>query len=305
MRSSKPDDSKAIRQMPFENPLFEFLPQEALPLGLGCSRLGSVNGATDDESRALLKLALDKGIQFFDTSNIYGQGDSERLLGEVVGRRDGCLICSKAGKHLSWKKRTLTPLKGVLRAVTRRSSQTRRGVAAARAKPMPTRWDAPFLLASIDGSLRRLKRPQIDLFMLHSPSRDVVARGEAVGALETARDAGKIGVIGVSVDDVATAEAALRDSRVRALQLPMRPGENDFDAVVQSAMQGGVAVIAREIFGGAKTMEKAVDPASFAWARAVEMIQMPGVTLPLIGTTSGANLTASIEAAREAMRTAV
>lgn len=282
-----------------DSPPARFLPL-ALPLGLGCSRLGSVNGATGDEARALIQLALDEGIRFFDTSNIYGQGDSERLLGDVLGRRDDCIVCSKAGKHLSLKMRALAPLKNVLRTVARRSAQARQGVASARAKPMPTRWDAEFLLTSIDGSLRRLKRDRIEMFMLHSPPAQVVERGDALGAMERARDAGKIDVIGVSVDDVATAEASLRDPRVRALQLPLRPGETAFDTVVEDAARKGVTVIAREILGGAQSIANQRDPAGYARERIIELIRAPGVALPLIGTTRIINLTASIEAARAA-----
>jgi aryl-alcohol dehydrogenase-like predicted oxidoreductase len=286
--------------MPLQNPLSAHLSPEALPLGLGCSRLGSINGATGDEARALVKLALDQGVRFFDTSNIYGQGDSERVLGDVLGKRDDCIVCSKAGKHLSLKMQALAPLKSILRSVARRSDQARRGVAAARAKPMPTRWDPAFLSGSIDASLRRLKRERIEMFMLHSPSAEVVARGEAVGALEQARKAGKIDLIGVSVDDVATAEAALGDPRVKALQVPLHPGDTAYDTVVGRAAQMGVAIIAREILGGAQAIAGQRDPAAYARKRIIEIIQTPGVSLPLVGTTRTVNLNASIEAARAA-----
>ncbi|SDF69830.1 Predicted oxidoreductase [Salipiger thiooxidans] len=284
------------------SPLAQIMAPDALPLGLGCSRLGSVNGASGDEARALLHAALARGVRFFDTSNIYAQGDSERLLAEVLGKRDDCVICSKAGKYLDWKKQALVPLKGLLRNVARRSKQASRGVAAARAKPMPTRWDGPFLSSSIDGSLRRLKRERIEMFMLHSPSADVVARGEAVAALEAAQQAGKIGLIGVSVDDVATAEAALGDPRVQALQLPLLPGETEFDSVTQRAADAGVAVIAREILGGAQAISGAMDPARYAADRIAEMVRDPRVALPLVGTTRMVNLQASADAAEVATK---
>lgn len=286
--------------MPFENLPPGLLPRDALPLGLGCSRLGSVNGANGDEARALVKLALDQGVRFFDTSNIYGQGDSERVLGEILGRRDGVVVCSKAGKHLSMKMRTLAPLKSVLRTFARRSDQARRGVAAARAMPMPTRWDPAFLSASLDGSLHRLKRERIEMFMLHSPPAEIVARGDAVGALEQARQAGKIAIIGVSVDDVATAQAALQDPRVKALQVPLHPGDTLFDAVVRDAARQGVAIIAREILGGAQAIARQADPLRYAREQIMASIRRPGVSLPLVGATRTTSLTASTEAARAA-----
>lgn len=290
--------------MPFENLPFTTLSSDTLPLGLGCSRLGSVNGADGHEARALVKLALDQGIRFFDTSNIYGQGDSERILGEILGQRGDVIVCSKAGKHLSLKMRTLAPLKSILRTVARRSDQARRGVAAARSKPMPTCWNSAFVSASLDGSLRRLKRDRIELFMLHSPPAEIVARGDAVGALEQARLVGKIAIVGVSVDDVASAKVALKDSRIKALQIPLHPGDIAFDDVIRDASRLGVAIIAREILGGVQAIAIQSDPARYAREQIIASIRRPGVSLPLVGATRMASLTASAEAARAAKTSA-
>lgn len=284
--------------MPQASKLSDMMPPESLPLGLGCSRLGSVNGASGEEARTLLKAALEEGYRFFDTSSIYGQGDSERMLGEVLAGQDDALVCSKAGKYLSWKKRALVPLKTLLRGMARKSERARRGVSAARANPMPTRWDSVFLTTSLEGSLRRLRRDRIDLFMLHSPPAEVVARGEAIDALEAARKAGKIGLIGVSVDDVACAEAALRDPRVQALQVPLLPGATEFEPVLDQATEAGIAVIAREILGGAQAISGASDPAAYAADRISTLVHDTRVTLPLVGTTRLKNLQSSARAAR-------
>lgn len=275
-----------------------FLPNDALPFGLGCSRLGSVNGASMDLSRQILQQALDAGVRFFDTSSIYAQGDSERLLGEMLKGRTDCIVCSKAGKYLSWKKRLLVPFKGVITSLARNSDQARRSVSTARSKPMPTRWDSRFLADNIEASLRRLKREQIEMFMLHSPSATDLTSGDAIGALETAQQAGKLGRIGVSVDDVACAQAALNDPRVQVLQIPVLPGATEFEAVITQAAKAGVQVIAREIFGGAAAIAGATDPAVFAASQLQNLIQRTDIALPLIGTTKSTNLQASIAAAK-------
>lgn len=272
----------------------------SIRLGLGCSRLGSVGGASTDEASNLLRAALTQGVRVFDTSNIYGQGDSERLIGEAIRQHEGCLVISKAGKYVAWHRRGLLPLKGLIRATVRRSAGTRQRVSAARSKPMPTRWDADHLSASLEGSLRRLGREHIDIFMLHSPTAEIIRAGEAVGALYEARSAGKIGLVGVSVDDVETALASLADSRVGALQLPLRPGSSEYDGVLASANAAGVAVIAREILGGVNGPSSHKDPASFARQRISEVVQDPRITLPLVGATRLASLTASVAAARSA-----
>ena len=272
----------------------------ALHLGLGCSRLGSVSGASKDEARDLLQAALTEGFRVFDTSNIYGQGDSERLIGEAIAGYDDCVVISKAGKYVVWQRRALLPLKGVIRSTIRRSAGTRQRVSETRSKPMPTRWDARYLAKSVEGSLRRLRRERVEIFMLHSPGVDVIRAGEAVGALDTARSAGKIGQVGVSVDDVETALAALTDSRVSALQLPLHPGSSEYDDVVDRANKAGVAVIAREVLGGIGGLSSHEDPSSFARQRIAEVVQDPRITLPLVGATRMTSLTASASAARGA-----
>ena len=276
----------------------DLLPKGALPFGLGCSRLGSVNGATMDVSRRILDHALDTGIRFFDTANIYAQGDSERLLGDMLQGRHDCVICSKAGKFLPWQKRMLLPLKGVISRVVRKSDHARRSVSVARSRPMPTRWDQPFLTKSIDASLRRLRRDRIDVFMLHSPSAADLVSGEAMGALEAAQVAGKLGRIGVSVDDVACAIEALKDQRVQILQIPLLPKETEFEAVINLANEAGIQLIGREIFGGTHGLAAAPDPTVFAASRLQDLIRRQDLTLPLVGTTKLRNLMASVTAAR-------
>lgn len=284
--------------MPFETAETRLLPQGALPIGLGCSRLGSVNGASGPEAAAVIQTALDEGIRFFDTSSIYGQGDSERLIGQVLGNRNDCIVCSKAGKYLTWKRRLLLPVKGLLRGVARRSVRTRSGVATARSKPMPVRWDKRFLQQSIDSSLRRLRRERIEMFMLHSPAAEVLLDGGAMDALAEAQKAGKLGLIGVSPDDASSATAALKDPRVQALQIPMRPGDNTFGGVAAAAAAAGVYVIAREILGGAQAVSGAADPSAHVRERIAGLIRQPQVTLPLVGTTKVQNLAACAAAAR-------
>lgn len=276
----------------------DLLSGDALPLGLGCSRLGSVNGASKDQSRHLIHSAYEGGVRFFDTSNIYAQGDSEKLLAEVLGRHQDVVICSKAGKYLNWKKRLLVPVKGLLRGLVQSSAQARQGVAAARAKPMPTCWDPAYLTRSLEGSLKRLGREQIDVFMLHSPDAEVIAQGTAIDALHRAQQAGKIGLLGVSVDDVPCMQACLSDSRIQVLQVPLHPGDDSFHAVCEQAYQQGVAIVAREILGGAAAIQGARDPRKIAQACIARAVRDPMVSLPLVGTTKLHNLQASLDAAR-------
>src|SRR5271169_3330564 len=86
-------------------------------LGLGCGRLGSVGQAGGDVAALrLVAQALDCGINFFDTSDIYGQGASESLLGKALrGRRDKTVVVTKAGFCLSTLGSAAGRLKPLLR----------------------------------------------------------------------------------------------------------------------------------------------------------------------------------------------
>lgn len=278
------------------------LPNGNLQLGLGCSSLGSITGTTGNEACNLLSAALDEGFRFFDTSSIYGQGDSESYLGEAIGNRDDCVICSKGGKYLPLARRVFVPAKNLLRGLARLSPGTRQSIVKARERPLPTRWDAVFLARSIDGSLRRLRRDRIDVYLLHSAPAETLLCGEAIGALERAKGAGKLGHIGASVDDVAAAHAALNDHRITVLQVPLHQSDNSYADVLVRAATQGVFIIAREILGGKQAIAGSADPALLAETRIAEMIRSPLVELPLVGTTRLTHLHSAAQFALKAMQ---
>lgn len=273
----------------------------SLRLGLGCSRLGSVMGATGSEAKRLLATALEEGVRFFDTSSIYAQGDSERLLGAVLGQRKDCIICTKVGQHLPLQMQALAPFKGLVRMAVSQSAGVRQILAQARDKPVPTNWDVSFLTQGIESSLRRLNRDHIEIMMLHGAPAEVLSARKAVGALEAARRAGKIGIVGVSVDDVAAAMEALDDDRVGALQIPLLPGDDRFDRVLDRASERGVAIVAREILGGKRAISGAVDPTGFAASRIAELITQNDIAVVLAGTTTRSHLREAASAARQAV----
>ncbi len=151
-------------------------------------------------------------MSFFDTASIYGQGDSERILGRVLGNRRDCIVCSKVGQRLPVPNPALMPVKRLARILAGRSHTIRRAVSNARAQPMPRNWCPQYLADAVDGSLRRLGRDQVDIMLLHGPPVEVLVEGEAIDALEAARRVGKVGIIGVSADDAASAQAAAAEA---------------------------------------------------------------------------------------------
>ena len=143
---------------------------DVAPIAWGMWRFA---GRSREEGAALVHVALDAGIELFDTADIYGFdgsggfGDAEALLGEVFGAEPGL------------RGRMVLASKGGIRP------------------PLPYDQSAAYLAEAIDASLRRLKVETIDLWQIHRP--DILAHPhEVAGALDKARSAGKIGQVGVS-----------------------------------------------------------------------------------------------------------
>src|SRR5215207_380372 len=99
-------------------------------LGFGCARLGGVfQGATRDDVVRTLRTAFDRGITFFDTADMYCQGESEQILGDALrGVRQQVVIASKAGYCLPAQRKLVARIKPLLRPIIRYLGISRRHV---------------------------------------------------------------------------------------------------------------------------------------------------------------------------------
>ena len=137
-------------------------------LGFGGAEIG-FQGATEETVERLLKSALDAGLNVIDTGECY-EG-SEELIGKTVSdRRANYYLFTKCGHP--------------------------RGIGS-------EDWSPSSLLESIERSLRRLRTERLDLIQLHSCSEAVLRKGDAIAALQTAREKGYARYIGYSGDSVA------------------------------------------------------------------------------------------------------
>lgn len=153
-------------------------------VGLGCNNLGRPGTITFDQegADAVVHAALDAGVTFFDTADIYGAeyGLSEKLLGAALrGRRDEAIIATKFG-HSAYE----SPLEAV-------------GPKGSRA----------YIRAAVEGSLSRLGVERIDLYQLHSPD-PATPIAETLEALDELVREGKVGAIGNSNFDGAQLDEA-------------------------------------------------------------------------------------------------
>ena len=153
-------------------------------IGLGTWVFGGRwGGAEDSDSIAACHAALDAGINWIDTADIYGQHRAERIVGKVLkDRRDDVLVATKCG--VAW---TMDPTFQIWREAS-----------------------AAYITAAVDRNLLALGIDTIDLYQVHWPVKSVSA-DETMGAMLDLKQAGKIRAIGVSnydVDDLAAAAAA-------------------------------------------------------------------------------------------------
>ncbi len=161
---------------------------EVSAVGLGCNNFGGRIDA--DATAAVLEAALDAGIAFFDTADMYGgAGASERLMGEaLVGRRDEYLIATKFG----WE------------------------MGGAEGVPDAARGSREYIRWAVAGSLRRLRVERIDLYQYHRPD-GVTPIAETLAALDELVREGLVGAIGCSNFTAAELEEADRVAQGQGL----------------------------------------------------------------------------------------
>ena len=159
-------------------------------VSFGAWAIGGTWGDVDDEeSLRALHHAVDRGVNFFDTADVYGDGRSERLLGRLRRERagDNLIITTKAGR--------------------RQSPHVADG------------YNRANLTAFVERSLKNLQVDALDLVQLHCPPPDVLYRPEVFGVMDELVVAGKIRFYGVSVERVEEALKAIEFPGVQTIQL--------------------------------------------------------------------------------------
>jgi len=216
--------------------------------GLGGARIGGIFQNDASGFVRLVSEAHDSGINFFDTADMYSQGESEVLIGRALKPvRDRVVIASKAGYCLPGRRRLAARLKPVLRPLIRLLKIRRDRLPAAARGALAQDFSPAYLTRAVEASLRRLQTDYLDLLQLHSPPAEIVERGEWEEALDGLQRAGKVRYYGVSCDTPEAALAALRFPGVSSLQVAVNYFErSSLETLIPRARAKDVAVIARE-----------------------------------------------------------
>ncbi len=145
------------------------------PYCLGAMMFGAIGNPDHDDSIRIIHKALDAGINFIDTADMYSAGESEEIVGKALkGRRDGVVLATKARMPMGHD------VGGVAGHDPNRQGASRR-------------W----LVRALDDSLRRLQTDHVDLFQIHRPDPDTDVE-ETLAALTDLMRAGKVRAIGGS-----------------------------------------------------------------------------------------------------------
>jgi aryl-alcohol dehydrogenase-like predicted oxidoreductase len=238
-------------------------------VGVGCARIGGVfEGGGRKATLAMLQRAVDEGINFFDTADMYTQGESERLLGEALGRnRTRVVIATKFGYLVPRQRRLVARLKPLLKPLVARLGVRRRSPAGSSgsgfSSAAPQDFSATYIVSALEASLRRLKTDYVDVYQLHSPPRDVLERGEFVEPLERLREQGKIRYWGMACEEPEDVLTSLRYQTIASVQVSLSALEQAaLPAAIPRASARGVGIIGRQVFAsGLLTRQlEAIDP---------------------------------------------
>lgn len=218
-------------------------------IGLGCSSLGGVlDQEGESEGLRTLQMAIDCGVNFFDTADAYSMGRSEELLGEAIrGRRDQVVIATKGGSRFTtaWKsvvasRSLLVPLRNVLKPFKRYFNLVRH-------TQKQYDYSPAHLRNALHESLKRLGTDYIDLYQLYNPTSKQLEAGEFIDTLEGFKQEGKIRFYGVSCLSAEDALLCLQYPGVSTVQMVVSLADQEgLNGVIDQLTARGVGVIARE-----------------------------------------------------------
>ena len=186
-------------------------------VGLGCWQIGWCWGdVTDDNAKSLLKEALDNGVNFFDTSDTYGDGRSEKFLAELIKfTSEKIFVTTKLGRRI-------------------------------RGTDYPRGYKHKHMEEFIDRSLINLNIDCIDLVQLHCPPIEICRQKETYEIMDSLVKKGKITYYGVSVHTLADAIEAIKFPNVKSIQLVFNIfRQKPVEYFLKEASKKNIAIIAR------------------------------------------------------------
>jgi aryl-alcohol dehydrogenase-like predicted oxidoreductase len=226
-------------------------------IGFGGSRIGGLLAQDGGRLTSLrtLEAACDAGINFYDTADMYSQGESEILIGKAFRKkRDKVFIATKGGYCLPGRTRLIQFIKPFAKPIVRAIGLRRSAVPAALSGTISQDFSPGYLRKAVEASLRRLQSDHIDLYQIHSPPREEL-RGarlqDALGLLARLKAEGKIREYGIALESVDDAAHCLGMEGIASLQIPFGLMDPEaLDGVFDKVSERQYGIITRGCFGG-------------------------------------------------------
>ncbi|WP_102028895.1 aldo/keto reductase [Salirhabdus sp. Marseille-P4669] len=176
---------------------------------------GDWGNTTDAEALRALDVAMDNGVNFFDTADVYGNGHSEELLAKATkGKEDSIYIASKFCRA------------GDIHD--------------------PDNYSEKAVRHYLENTLKRLDRERLDLYQIHCPPFEILKDGSVFDVLDKLQQEGKIRYFGVSVETVEEGLFCLENPNVRALQVIFNLfRQKPLEKLFPKAKEKGVGILAR------------------------------------------------------------
>jgi len=185
-------------------------------IGLGCWAIGSEWGdVSSEDAKEVLKTSLDHGVNFFDTADVYGDGRSEKFVGQLLNSTsERIYVATKSGRRLN--------------------PHTAEG------------YNLKNIEDFIDRSLINIGVDCIDLLQLHCPPSEICSKKETYDMMDEIVKKGKIANYGVSVEKVSEAMEAIKYPNVKSIQIIFNIfRQKPLEVFFEEAAKNNVAIIAR------------------------------------------------------------
>ncbi len=241
--------------------------RRASVVGLGTWQLGADWGSVSEEdAAAVLQAAVDAGVTFFDTADVYGDGRSEQVIGRFLTGRDDITVATKMGRRVD---------------------------------QLPELYTLDNFRAWTDRSRRNLAVDTLDLVQLHCPPSATIDADATYDALDTLVDEGAIAAYGVSVETCAQALSAIARPHVASIQIILNAFRlKPLDEVLPAAQEAGVGIIARVPLASGLLSGKYDERTTFA-ADDHRTYNRDGSAFDVGETFSGVDFETGVRAARE------